>query len=88
VPVAGRTYGRAHRDLRARVNAIVQAGQATCWRCRNPIEPGSAWDLGHDDHDRTHYRGPEHQACNRRAGAEKRNQQAAGQRPPTVRAWW
>lgn len=58
-------YGRAHRKKRAQVKVLVDAGRAICWRCQKPIRPGSAWDLGHDDHDRSIYNGPEHSACNR-----------------------
>lgn len=62
---ATHTYGRDHKALRRRYEPIVKAGEATCWRCRRPIAPGDSWDLGHDDDDRTRYRGPEHAACNR-----------------------
>ena len=30
-----------------------------------------AWDLGHDDYDRSIYRGPEHARCNRSAAASR-----------------
>lgn len=68
-----RGYGSAHQQERRRWSPLVASGQATCWRCGRLIRPGSPWDLGHDDHDRTIYRGPEHRACNRRAGALKGN---------------
>jgi hypothetical protein len=35
----------------------------------HPLEP---WDLDHSD-DRRHWMGPAHRACNRSAGARKRN---------------
>ncbi|MFE6645674.1 hypothetical protein ACFVJS_03865 [Nocardioides sp. NPDC057772] len=37
----------------------------TCWRpgCGKPIDPTN-WHLGHDDHDRSRYRGPECPPCN------------------------
>lgn len=60
-----RGYGRAHRKLRAEWATKVEAGEVTCWRCREWIAPDQPWDLGHDDTDRTIYRGPEHQHCNR-----------------------
>lgn len=68
-----RGYDYRHRQLRAQINLQVQAGTAHCWRCqanglpptRTLIPPGQPWDLGHDDHDRTRYRGPEHRGCNR-----------------------
>jgi hypothetical protein len=54
--------------MRRRVlTPFVAAGLATCARCGKPIEAGEAWDLGHDDYDRTRYTGPEHAACNRGA---------------------
>ena len=55
-----RGYGADHQRLRKRLEPTVAAGQANCWRCGQPIFPGQPWDLGHDDHDRTKYRGPEH----------------------------
>jgi hypothetical protein len=63
-----RGYGWAHQQARKRWKARVDAGHVTCWRCGHGIQPGTPWDLGHDDHDRTRYRGPEHLTCNRRAG--------------------
>jgi hypothetical protein len=60
-----RGYGAEHQALRKQWAPLVDAGQVTCWRCGNLIHPGQAWDLGHDDHDRGAYRGPEHQRCNR-----------------------
>lgn len=44
---------------------IVATGTARCARCGEFIGPGERWDLGHDDHDRSRYSGPEHQRCNR-----------------------
>ena len=71
---AARGYGYAHQQERKRLAPLVEAGEITCWRCGRPIYPGSKWDLGHDDWDRTVYRGPEHaNRCNRAAGARKRN---------------
>lgn len=55
-----RGYGWSHEKLRAKLKPQVEAGRAACWRCRLPIQRGQAWDLGHDDLDRTRYRGPEH----------------------------
>jgi hypothetical protein len=60
-----RGYGARHKKLREQSARTVQAGNATCWRCGQPITPTEPWDLGHDDYDRTQYRGPEHRACNR-----------------------
>jgi hypothetical protein len=66
-------YGRRHQKLRAVVALDVAAGLAVCWRCRKRIAPGSAWDLGHDDFDRSIYRGPEHSYCNRSSAASLGN---------------
>lgn len=72
---AQRGYGTAHRKLRKQYEHLVASGEATCWRClangltpdQARIDPTQPWDLGHDDHDRTQYRGPEHVTCNRGA---------------------
>src|SRR5262249_9362449 len=55
-----RGYGTAHAAARKRLEPLVAAGEVRCWRCALPIPPGQPWDLGHDDHDRGVYRGPEH----------------------------
>jgi hypothetical protein len=87
-----RGYGWKHQKNRARYAPTVNAGRATCWRCQRPIQapapghtckPGcraaSCWDVGHDDHDRSITRGPEHRHrnahClgNRAAGSVKAN---------------
>lgn len=53
-------WGTAHQKLRADyVQRMAQGEQFNCWRCGYPVNP-EAFDLGHDDHDRTQYRGPEH----------------------------
>src|SRR5262245_9435285 len=64
-------YGGVHRATRARFARTVLTGGARCWRCGLPILPGEAWDLGHDDDDRSRYRGPEHVACNRPTHARR-----------------
>lgn len=46
---------------------MVATGEVNCWRCLSPILPGAAFDLGHDDNDRSIIRGPEHPGCNRSA---------------------
>lgn len=59
-----RGYDAAHDKLRADYQRRMDAGEThTCWRCSRPINP-NAWHLGHDDHDRTMYRGPECPPCN------------------------
>lgn len=55
-----RGYGRTHRHLRAQYVPLVKSGNAICWRCGTPIAPNAKWDLGHDDEDRTKWKGPEH----------------------------
>lgn len=67
---AERGYGGQHQAERARWSPVVAAGQAWCARCGQRIAPGQPWDLDHDDHDRTRYRGPAHRACNRKAGGK------------------
>lgn len=65
-----RTYSTAeHKRLRAHYKRLVANGSEYCWRCSRRIDPRSAWHLGHDDNDRTLYRGAEHAQCNIRAAA-------------------
>ena len=63
-----RGYGAPHRTLRAGIARLVESGQAVCARCKQPIAPGTDWDLDHGP-DRTSYLGPSHRKCNRVAGA-------------------
>jgi hypothetical protein len=60
-----RQYGRRHREARAKVAPAVERGEVACARCGRWIVPGTPWDLGHADGDKTRYSGPEHRACNR-----------------------
>lgn len=62
---AERGYGAEHDALRAKWAPRVALGIVRCWRCGDLLMPHEPFDLGHDDHDRTQYRGPEHVACNR-----------------------
>jgi hypothetical protein len=50
----------------------VEAGSVICARCGRLIQPGQAWDLDHDDLDRTQYLGPSHAKCNRGAPGRAR----------------
>jgi hypothetical protein len=74
-----REYGVAHRRLRRRFAADVAAGTAKCAHCGELIEPGSLWDLAHDDADRRLYLGPSHAGCNR--GELHRNKSRASGEP-------
>jgi hypothetical protein len=69
---AARGYGSAHQARRRRWNKRIYSGEeVNCARCGHPILPGQAWDLGHDDNDRTRYTGPEHRRCNRATATHK-----------------
>jgi hypothetical protein len=84
-----RGYGLSHKRERSRWKPKVDAGLVNCARCRQPIEPGRPWDLGHTD-DRTAWTGPEHTACNRKAGGANGalvTNAARGRTVRTSRAW-
>jgi hypothetical protein len=59
-----RGYSTEHKRQRAAWKRRVDAGEVNCWRCGQFIPPFSKWHLGHDDLDRSIYRGPEHVGCN------------------------
>ena len=60
-----RGYDAAHDREGKRWRTKVAAGEhVTCWRCGEPIADPSDCHLGHDDHDRSITRGPEHATCN------------------------
>lgn len=65
-------YGHRHRQVRRFWAPVVAGGGVDCARCGERIAPGTPWDLGHDDTGERLYSGPEHRACNRRAGQAKR----------------
>jgi hypothetical protein len=71
-PSSGIRYPHSHQQLRKREARRVEDGGVLCWRCGIGIDPGTPWDLGHDDDDRTIYRGPEHAKCNRATRARQR----------------
>jgi len=67
-----RGYGWSHRQERQRwQHHRVATGRVICARCGRPINPREPWDLGHDDHDRRSYAGPEHRRCNRATNKRK-----------------
>ena len=66
-----RGYDAAHEAERKRWEPIVATGGVRCWRCQAPLDPSEPWDLGHDDHDRAIYRGPECLRCNRAAAPRR-----------------
>ena len=57
----------AHKRTRMQLAPLVAAGLAYCARCEELIEPGTPWDLGHDDRFPEYHSGPEHAGCNRSA---------------------
>jgi hypothetical protein len=63
----------------------VEAGGMACWRCGRLIVPGSVWNLGHDDHDRSVYRGPEHERCNLATSGRKKPRAPVY---PARADWW
>jgi hypothetical protein len=77
-----RGYDNAHIKLRASWQRTLDAGQLVrCWRCGDPIRPGS-FDLGHCDDDRTVTHGPEHPSCNRSTSAHTGRCPHESHRPP------
>ncbi len=81
-----RGYGPQHQKLRAQWAVKVARGTIPCARCGYVIMRGQAWDLGHDDYDRTRYTGPEHAACNRAAGGRLARARTAA-RKRAMRRW-
>ena len=58
-----RGYGSDHQRLRKQLLDVFVPGQP-CARCGLPIAGKDDAQLGHDDQDRSRYRGLEHVACN------------------------
>ena len=80
-----------HRQGRKAGQRLIDSGQAHCWRCGAHLPPGGPWHLGHDDNDRTVYRGPECPPCNLSAAARKGNAIRYGKRaadPPRRSRMW
>src|SRR5262245_13924817 len=88
-----RGYGWTHVKTRAWWKPQVERGEIDCWRCGKPILPGTKWELGHSDVDRSVTMGPEHFICNRSsAGKRGRAKQLAARnyrprRPTTIDRW-
>lgn len=67
-----RGYGYRHQQMRKQLVALLRQGHTLeCWRCHGPITHEGDMHLGHDDYDRTIYRGPEHRQCNLSAAGRK-----------------
>jgi hypothetical protein len=63
-----RGYDAAHtRDAQTWRDRIRRGEPVTCWRCGARITDAADCHLGHDDHDRSITRGPEHASCNLKA---------------------
>jgi hypothetical protein len=58
-----------------------------CRRCDKPIEPGTPWDLGHDDQDRTRPAMPERRRCNRSQVFEREHAAKADDAAAEGRKW-
>jgi hypothetical protein len=70
---SARGYGHEHRKRRKLWEPRVERGEVCCWRCGKWIAPGEDWDLGHDDYDRSVWRGPECYLCNRATNGRGKN---------------
>ena len=80
-------YGFVHQQKRAEWQKVIDAGAGECARCHAPLKPGDDWDLGHDDHDRTKYNGPECSSCNRSAGGRNGAAVTNAAKAMTMREW-
>lgn len=69
-----RGYGTAHINARKAMAQQVETGNVRCARCGQPILPGAAWHLDHDDNDRTKYLGASCARCNLSAAGKKSHQ--------------
>lgn len=65
-------YCGHHQRMRTQWEAAVATGKAECWRCSEPLAPDQPFDVGHDDHDRNVYRGPECLKCNRSTSTRRK----------------
>lgn len=80
-----RGYDTDYRKTRAAAARAIAAGNAVCWRCGQPIPPGTDWHLGHDDHDRSIIRGPEHAHCNLTAAGHASHEHATNRQAASRR---
>lgn len=71
---AERGYGVTFVRTRKEWESRVATGLVVCWRCGELIPPDSDWHLGHDGHDRSIIRGPEHPLCNLSAAGRASHQ--------------
>lgn len=72
-----RGYGYAHKKLRKEWVALVEQGGVHCARCSKPIEPGSPFDLDHNE-DRTGYIGVSCRPCNRATMTHEKQKHVSG----------
>lgn len=91
MPKAGTTnergYGARHQQKRAEYQRVVDAGAAECWRCHEAVMPGDEWHLGHDDNDRSKYRGVECVPCNTKQGGRNGASVTNAKHQMTTREW-
>ncbi len=77
-----------HRAKVKEYKALQAAGIASCWRCGQWLAPGMEMHAGHDDYDRTVYRGPECGTCSRNTAARRGNRVSnANRKLARVVAW-
>lgn len=87
-----RRRGSADQKVRRALAPAVEAGDAKCWRCGEPILPGEPWDAGHvvaiaEGGHPDGKRLPEHRGrCNRRDGARIAAERRRGV-PSRSRSW-
>ena len=87
-----RGYGAIHQAERAKWEPLVAKGGVMCARrgpncIGEPIGPDQAWDLGHQDGDRSKYNGPECIPCNRGTGGRNGAAVTNAKWAMTVREW-